>query len=229
MRAGGGAEGGAGRPACREHVGRGRPQSEPARGPPGWVGRGCPPAPDRARAWATCVPWGWVRGPLPGGDPYLGTLPARPEEGGWHLQRLRGACRRGARLPSRSPPRALGPVWVISGEARLDSATRGRRCAGRVAGGQHSRGLAHSGAVRASWARSQGLGLLPHRRSLQARRGPGGGPEGRCVWQPGRLPVCRHPGSRLSHRPPSQEAGKPDQGAGRVQGVQCSRSVVPLD
>ena len=83
VRAGGGAEGGAGRPGCREYVGQGRPQSEPARGPPGWVGRGCPPAPDRARARATCVPWIWVRGPLPGGTLTWGpSLQGQRREGG---------------------------------------------------------------------------------------------------------------------------------------------------
>ena len=202
-----GAEGGAGRPGCREHVGRGRPQREPAQGPPGWVGRGCPPALDRARARATCVPWSWVRGPLPGGDPYLGTLPAGPEEGGWCLLRLGGACRWGARLPSRSPPRALGPVWGIPGEARLDSATRGRGCVGRGVGGQHGRGLAQSGAVTASWARSQGLGLLPHRRSLQAWRGPGGGPEGRCVWSQGACQSADTPAAGLAIGPRLRRQG----------------------
>ena len=46
------------------------------------------------------------------GDPYLGTLPAGPEEGGWCLLRLGGACR----WVHVSPPAAPHGHWALCGE-----------------------------------------------------------------------------------------------------------------
>ena len=202
VRAGGGAEGGAGRPGCREHVGQGRPQSEPARGPPGWLGRGCPPAPDRARAPGNLCAL------EPGkGRATVGTLPTGPEEGGGSLQRLPRALPAGCTSPllqplgpASSPPRALGPVWGTPGDARLHSASRGRVCARRGAGGQHGRGLTHAG------ARESKLGQLPGARPPFAQKKPPGLDclGGDIVWQAGGLRVCRHPGSSLSQKPQSQ-------------------------
>ena len=91
----------------------------------------------------------------------------------------------GCTSPLPQPPTGTGPCVGNTRRGRLDSATRGTGCEGRREGRQHGRGLAQSGVVSASWDRSQGLGLLPHRRSLQAWRGPGGGRGGRCVWSQG--------------------------------------------
>ena len=177
VRASGGAEGGAGRPRCRGHVGWGRPQSEPDRGPPEWLGRACPPALDRAGAPGNLCAL------EPGkGRATVGTLPAGPEEGGGSLPRPPKGLPAGCMSPFLQPPRpceqpptGTGPCVGNTRRGTIGFCLKGQGLCGEGSGQlAWQRPGPLWGAVRASWASSQGLGLLPHRRSLQAHRWPRG-------------------------------------------------------